>query len=152
MASVDPAWSPDGRQIAYISAPNLGIDGRDIALAGRRVWLMASDGSGKRQLTSHGEGYREEAPQWSRDGSHVLFARLSTEPCDTSEYSLSLHDLQAGTETLVLSGLPLFWTENERPVVGEVPRCARRDDSGWTTDSYGRLNLSLVMSWWQPEP
>jgi Tol biopolymer transport system component/DNA-binding CsgD family transcriptional regulator len=147
-ASNSPAWSRDGKSIAYISAPDFGPAGRDGALRVRRVWLMDADGSNKRPLTE-GEGFRDEAPQWSRDGSRILFARLTTEPCDSSEYDLLLLNVATGAVEPVLTSLPLFGTENERLVVGEVPNCRHEDDSGWTTDSFGRLNLGLVLSWWQ---
>jgi hypothetical protein len=96
-----------------------------------------------------GEGFRDEAPQWSRDGSRVLFARLTSEPCDMAEYDLLLLDVATGVIEPVLTSLPLFGTDNERLAVGEVPNCRVEDESGWTTDTFGRLNLSLVLSWWQ---
>jgi Tol biopolymer transport system component len=148
VSAIAPAWSSDGGSIVYVSAPDLGPGARDAALARRRLWLMAPDGSNQRQLTT-GELFRDEKPQWSRDGQHILFARLTTEPCDSSEYDLLLLDVASGSIEPVLTGLPLFGTDNERLVVGEVPKCRREDDSGWTTDSMGRLNLGLVMDWWQ---
>jgi len=82
-ASLQPAWSPDGRQIAFTSQPDKGMvggDGNELTKleADRRIWVMDSDGSDKRQLTDDPE-YRDERPLWSRDGSQVLFARLDLE-------------------------------------------------------------------------
>jgi Tol biopolymer transport system component len=58
----DPAWSPDGSQLAFVRTRG-GND--DIA-------VVASDGSGFHSLTS-GAG-RDVDPAWSPDGSRIVFA------------------------------------------------------------------------------
>ncbi|MBX6772609.1 MAG: PD40 domain-containing protein [Chloroflexi bacterium] len=74
-----PSWSPDGRQIAFTSgsaAPGLpGGDPALRAMAGRRIWVMAADGSGQHPLTTDPR-YRDEHPEWSANGRAILFARL----------------------------------------------------------------------------
>ena len=154
-AALSPAWSPDGSLMAYVSSVDAGRDGRDASLASRRIWVMAPDGSDKRQMTTDA-GYREEQPMWALDGQHILFARLATEPCDTAAYLLSLLDLKDGSIKQIAAGLPLFGTRNERPVIGEVPRCnagATVAAQVWITDHYGRLDLAAVLDWWQaPAP
>jgi TolB protein len=54
----DPAWSPDGRLIAYRSEPK----------GHPELWVMNADGSGQRRLTRDG-GF----PDWSSGGS-IAFA------------------------------------------------------------------------------
>ena len=45
MQDVRPSWSPDGRKIAFVSAPNFG------ALDPRHIFVMNADGKGRRNLT-----------------------------------------------------------------------------------------------------
>jgi tricorn protease len=58
-----PAWSPDGRWIAYMSDQS----GED------EVWIAAQDGSTPpQQLTTGGKAQRY-APQWSADSKKIVF-------------------------------------------------------------------------------
>ena len=100
-----PAWSPDGRRIAFVSRRdgNLEIyvmnadgsgqrrltrntvrdsdpvwspDGRRIAFESNwQVCVMNADGSGQRRLTRN--GVRNFAPAWSPDGQRIAFERRS---------------------------------------------------------------------------
>ena len=56
-----PAWSPDGRRIAFVRRSGPAIDGGD-------VWLMDADGSNLAQLTRDG-GYNSVT--WSPDGARL---------------------------------------------------------------------------------
>jgi Tol biopolymer transport system component len=73
----EPAWSPDGRWIAYAeNAPSIGIGPSPSS-----IFLAAVDGSAVRRLT--GRGCLEEAtpcfhdvrPEWSEDGTKIAFSR-----------------------------------------------------------------------------
>lgn len=148
VAAIDPTWSPDGEQVAYAAAPDLGPDAREPALSQRRIWVMASDGSDQRQITS-GEGFRDEAPMWSADGDSLLFARLpADDPCYSGAYDLMRYQLDDGSVEVVSAGLPLFGSYYPLEV-GEIPQC-EHSGSGLTTDFFGDLNLSQVLHWWQP--
>jgi Tol biopolymer transport system component len=64
VASYDsaPAWSPDGRQIAFESD----LDGD------REIFVMNADGTGVRQLTHN--ALWDEGPAWSPDGRQFAFS------------------------------------------------------------------------------
>jgi Tol biopolymer transport system component len=104
MSAFSPAFSPDGRQIAYAAAPDIGHvwggDEAKIGAAQRRIWVMNVDGSNPRPLTGD-PAYRDERPQWSADGSHVLFARMS----ESGHTSLWLIDVTDGTLARVVDRL-----------------------------------------------
>jgi Tol biopolymer transport system component len=54
----DPAWSPDGLEIAYIRT--------------QQIWVMNWDGSGQHRVTKVKGGVRD--PSWSPTGRRLLFA------------------------------------------------------------------------------
>jgi Tol biopolymer transport system component len=59
-----PAWSPDGRKIAFLSRR----DGR------LEIYVVNADGTGLRRLTNSPRG--EYGPTWSPDGRKIAFLRL----------------------------------------------------------------------------
>ena len=63
LAGFEPAWSPDGKQIAFVN-----LDPVDA------LWLMNADGSNPHRLTkTPGAGWAFWNAQWSPDGSRLLF-------------------------------------------------------------------------------
>jgi TolB protein len=59
----DPAWSPDGKSIAFTSE-------RD---GNTEIYIMNADGTAQTRLTDSIEN--EHAPCWSPDGTQIVFAR-----------------------------------------------------------------------------
>ena len=55
-----PAWSPDGKQIAFVSERE----------GGKQVWVMPAGGGAPRKLTLHTEGFVLE--EWMPDGKGLL--------------------------------------------------------------------------------
>jgi TolB protein len=59
---LDPAWSPDGEALVFTQKDDL--------------WLVRTDGTGLRQLTSTRAA--EFSPAWSPDGRAIAFAKAVT--------------------------------------------------------------------------
>lgn len=126
-ASLEPAWSPDGRRIAFVSQPE-----KTTGLASglipeltrdRRLWVMNSDGSDQRPLTGD-PVYRDERPLWSRDGRWLLFPRLD-------------EDMRASLWLVPSDG-------------GEPQRVVDELGPAEILDYYGLVFWDGMYDWWQP--
>ena len=63
LGNAEPAWSPDGRKIAFGS--------RSTRNGNRDIYVMNADGSGKRNLTRNPA--QDYHPSWSPDGRRIAF-------------------------------------------------------------------------------
>ena len=66
--AANPAWSPDGRAIAFVRRDHWPVDGHTDA-----VHVVRPDGSGRRRLTWAPADYF--APAWSPDGRKLAFVK-----------------------------------------------------------------------------
>jgi len=85
---LDPAWSPDGRRIAFVRGTGPAFD----------LWVMDADGSNATEVFEESFfSFRE--PAWSPDGSTLAFAAMDLE--------LGLWQV-AVVDTTDLDGRPIF--------------------------------------------
>jgi Tol biopolymer transport system component len=62
--------APNGKQIAFVTAADLGM--RDAA-----VWLINSDGSGRRKILGSEPGFWVTNPVWSPDSMQIAYTKIS---------------------------------------------------------------------------
>jgi len=67
----EPAWSPDGKWIAY-TATKRDVTTIDSVAEDTHVWVISASGSNSREL-SGAQDRRARGPRWSRDGNSVLY-------------------------------------------------------------------------------
>ena len=78
-----PAWSPDGKWIAFFGYRDGGYD----------LWAVAPDGSGQHKLTWG--PYDDREPAWSHDGARMAFSSDRGNPLGSS-YNIWVLDVATG--------------------------------------------------------
>jgi serine/threonine protein kinase/Tol biopolymer transport system component len=85
MLAAMPRWSPDGKQVAFV--------GTSPGTVGK-VFLVSSEGGSPEELLPD-DKYNEDDPQWSPDGSSLLFAQYPQfGGGDPSKFSIQKVDLR----------------------------------------------------------
>ncbi len=100
-----PAWSPDGKQLAFVRT----VDGKT------QIFLLPLAGGEARQLTNH--RYGANNPQFSPDGKQILFSA-----------SVPYKDLL--NDSALNPGKKLPTWPSERPGYPEQPISAKADPNG----------------------
>jgi hypothetical protein len=135
-----PVWSPEGNRIAFVHVVRVRLPSRLFRLD-EDIWLMSADGRNPRRLTRDGADKR--APQWSPDGTRILFSGAGTSILDADDGRVLVHTADAGgswspdgMQVAVQSGSGVDVIRSDgtsrRPIAA-----AGAEDPHWSTD--GRL-------------
>jgi len=136
-----PAFSPDGGQLAYVAKDLNGV---------KQVFTANADGTGVRQRTS-GTGWAEH-PSWSPTGKRIVFdAHTATDATDV--HSTSYVDLASGEVTRV-PGTPKgdrpSWQPLRKNQTGRVwganPDATNIAASRWTWNTLGAPTVPGLMT------
>jgi dipeptidyl aminopeptidase/acylaminoacyl peptidase len=123
-----PSWSPDGRQIAYVTKRGSDPDRH----LNYDIYLVAPEaGAKERQLTSFPgsdlDPYWESRPSWSPDGKTIAYLRSGEDKwIYYAPWQLALVDVATGKESLPapidMSFYKPRWTPDGRSVLSLIER------------------------------
>jgi TolB protein len=85
----EPAWSPDGKNVAFISSKG----GTSL---GGVLWIMKADGSESRMIrpNENGFGINANFPSWSPDGRKIAFQKCYGCPAGVN-YEIYVYDFES---------------------------------------------------------
>jgi dipeptidyl aminopeptidase/acylaminoacyl peptidase len=136
-ASGSPAWSPDGRTLAYVASPPLGDYHPDYE-RDSDVYLIPAEGGEPRRLAE--AGYTAADPRFTRDGRQIVYTRTLR---DTRHFTAVNNELVVmsadGSDRRSISGAldrgvanfvvtPQGWVYFTTPTEGAVPLWRTRLD------------------------
>jgi len=125
----DPAWSPDGIQIAFTSYRSGNKD----------IWLMNDDGSSLIQLTKHKS--IDEHPAWSPDASKIAFTSYRSGNADIWVMDRDGSNLKQLTTDKSKDFYPA-WSPDGTKIAFVSDRSGNKDI--WIIDSDGKNIMQLT--------
>jgi Tol biopolymer transport system component/imidazolonepropionase-like amidohydrolase len=109
-----PAWSPDGRWIAYTTWSD--------SAGGGHLRVIGADGRGGRQLTTRTGQYLN--PAWSPDGSRIAYVagsplaeQIAWQPNEELPYQIRWVSASGGESHHVTHVRPYHWSQRAHPIL-----------------------------------
>jgi TolB protein len=136
---VDPAWSPDGRRIAFARQPI------DFTGSPTSLWVIAADGSHPRRLTT---SRADDSPSWAPDNVHLVFARQTR----TASEIAVLDTRTKRVRPLAPNAHAPAWSPNGRLIAyvtsGSRPLRLIRPDGSGERSLFNRRELERGSRYW----
>lgn len=147
----DPIWSPDGKQIVFVSFANLQDKKTQIS-------LMNADGSQRKTIASLDD--MAFSPAWSPDGKHIAFASTGGQATGSGSPKFVLHIMDADGKNRkdLGEGIPSAWSQDGKSLLfakyvkkgNDVkPFLYTMDGDGSNAKSLG--DTEAVMGTWSPD-
>ena len=134
-----PSWSPDGRQLAFISP----CDGKKDSYTGTKIYLINVDGSNMRMVPIPYSPAGDYDPAWSPDGDRIAFTSLRSEKSHIFVYNLRSQNLEEISESRSADKQPTW-----APLGTEIIVFIREslNNQLWLVTTDGRPPMQLTRS------
>jgi TolB protein len=145
---LDPALSPNGKRVAFITF-NKGDKSCD-------VWMMNSDGSDRKKLTEHKAGTIALGVSWSPDGKRLAYSTMEDiEKGPEGKTAIMVMDADGKNGKPVGSGLLPAWSPDGKKLLHAVmnpadkhePRLAVMDADGGNVKQLTTTGVAMMGAW-----
>ena len=134
----DPAWSPDGKKIAFVSNRN------NVNKDHKQIWVIDADGKNLIRLT---DGLVDAFPDWSPDGTKIVYdAYLVPEDHHLAPGGITVMDADGNNKRLVKNarGLHPSWSPDGKRIAFIAGKNPGDDAQIYVMDVDGRNSEQLT--------
>jgi Tol biopolymer transport system component len=129
-----PAWSPDGRRIAFLA--------QSTPRGPSEIYIVNADGSGQRRLTHNRVDASDSDLNWSPDGKQILFVGPQRGLPGSDSYVWVMNADGSGQRKLVEGEYDARWSPDGRRISFVSDRDGNDEIYVMNADGSGQVNVS----------